>query len=62
VISATLDTNVYISALVFGGAPRRLLDLAIDGHLDVTISQPILDETLRVLREKFGWRQIVWIC
>ena len=33
----------------------RLLHLAIDGDLDVAVSQPILDETLRILREKFGW-------
>jgi hypothetical protein len=25
----TLDTNVYISALNFGGQPKRLLDMAI---------------------------------
>ena len=53
--SATLDTNIYISALVYGGIPLRLLHLAIDGDLDVAISRPILDETLRILREKFGW-------
>jgi putative PIN family toxin of toxin-antitoxin system len=53
--SATLDTNIYVSALVYRGTPLRLLHLAIDGDLEVAISQPILDETLRVLREKFGW-------
>jgi putative PIN family toxin of toxin-antitoxin system len=53
--SATFDTNIYISALIFKGTPLRLLHLAIDGDLDVVISQPILDEMLRVLREKFGW-------
>ena len=52
---ATLDTNIYVSALVYGGTPLRLLHLAIDGDLEVAISQPILDETLRILREKFGW-------
>ena len=55
--SATLDTNIYVSALVYGGTPLRLLHLAIDGDLDVAVSQPILDETLRILREKFGWPQ-----
>lgn len=53
--SATLDTNIYVSALVYRGTPLRLLHLAIDGDLEVAISQPILDETLRILREKFGW-------
>ena len=44
-----------MSALVYGGTPLRLLHLAIDGDLEVAISQPILGETLRILREKFGW-------
>ena len=35
----------------------RLLHLAIDGDLEVALSQPILDETLRILREKFGWSE-----
>jgi putative PIN family toxin of toxin-antitoxin system len=55
--SATLDTNIYVSALVYRGTPLRLLHLAIDGDLEVAISQPILDETLRILREKFGWQE-----
>jgi uncharacterized protein len=53
--TATLDTNVYVSALVYRGTPMRLLHLAMEGNLDVAVSQPILDETARVLREKFGW-------
>ena len=55
--SATLDTNIYVSALVYGGTPLRLLHLAIDGDLEVAISRPILDEALRILREKFGWSE-----
>lgn len=54
--SATLDSNIYVSALVFRGTPRRLLDLAIDHQVDVAISRPILDETLGVPGEKFGWQ------
>ena len=51
----TLDTNIYVSALQFGGKPMQLLQLGLEGELDIALSQPILDETLRVLREKFGW-------
>jgi uncharacterized protein len=47
------DTNVLVSALQFGGKPKQLLDLAVDGQLDLALSEPILGETLRVLREKF---------
>ena len=53
----TLDTNIYISALQFGGSAAELLQLALDGEIEVAISQPIIEETLRVLREKFGWQQ-----
>jgi putative PIN family toxin of toxin-antitoxin system len=47
------DTNVLVSALQFGGRPKQLLDLAVDGHIDLAISEAIVQETLRVLRDKF---------
>lgn len=47
------DTNVLVSAIQFGGKPKELLDLAADGHVDLAISEAILEETLRVLRDKF---------
>jgi putative PIN family toxin of toxin-antitoxin system len=47
------DTNVLVSAIQFGGKPKQLLDLAVDGHVDLAISDAILEETLRVLRDKF---------
>lgn len=52
----TLDTNIYVSALEFGGSPMSLLQMGMDGEIEIAVSQPIIDETLRVLREKFGWR------
>jgi len=53
--SITLDSNVYVWALQFGGKPMTLLQSALDGEVHISISQPILDETLRVLRNKFSW-------
>jgi predicted nucleic acid-binding protein len=47
------DTNVLVSAIQFGGKPKYLLDLAVDGQVDLALSEAILDETLRVLRDKF---------
>jgi len=47
------DTNVLVSAIQFGGKPKQLLDLASDGHVDLATSEFILEETLRVLRDKF---------
>ena len=47
------DTNVFVSALQFGGKPKQLLDVAIDGQVDLAVSEAIIAETLRVLRDKF---------
>jgi putative PIN family toxin of toxin-antitoxin system len=55
VIRVTADSNIYISALHFGGPPDRLLDLARSGLIELTISDDILAEVTRVLRDKFGW-------
>ena len=33
------DTNVLVSALQFGGKPKQLLDLAIDGQVDLAVSE-----------------------
>jgi putative PIN family toxin of toxin-antitoxin system len=49
----TLDTNIYVSALHFGG--MRLLHMPVNGDIEVAVSEPILDELIRVLREKFQW-------
>lgn len=44
-----LDSNVFISALLFGGKPREILDLAIKGLIEVVISDDILEEIKGVL-------------
>jgi PIN domain len=49
------DTNVIVSAIVFGGVPREILDLAGEGAFSFCFSTPIQAETERVLEEKFGW-------
>ncbi len=51
-----LDTNVLVSAILFGGPPRNVLDLAISGTIHCSLSPPILDELRDVLcRAKFGF-------
>ncbi|MCE9613657.1 MAG: putative toxin-antitoxin system toxin component, PIN family [Lentisphaerae bacterium] len=50
-----LDTNIYISAFLFGGPPERVIRLILSGALECCISVPILDELRDVLqRTKFG--------
>lgn len=48
-----LDTNVYISALMFGGLPGSLLDLALLQSFVLVISPALLDELDEKLRLKF---------
>ncbi|MGH9396898.1 MAG: putative toxin-antitoxin system toxin component, PIN family [Terriglobia bacterium] len=50
-----MDTNVIVSALVFGGVPRQVLDLAVTGVRSFYLSAPIQVEVERILEEKFGW-------
>jgi uncharacterized protein len=57
VTSVVLDTNIFISAFVFGGKPRRVVRLAEAGAYVLAISQAIQDETERILLEKFRWRR-----
>ena len=54
-IAVTLDTSFYAGALNSRGAGSRLLSMAKAGLIRVDLSEPILAETLRVLRERFGW-------
>ena len=48
-IRAVLDTNVLISALLFSGLPSRLVSAWQASRFQPAISQPILEEYLRVL-------------
>jgi len=48
-----LDTNVYISAVMFGGLPGALLDLAFVRSFDTIVSPALLDELDEKLRLKF---------
>jgi uncharacterized protein len=57
VVRVTADSNIYISALNFGGVPDKLLDLARAGEIQLSISGEILGEVVRVLRDKFGWSE-----
>lgn len=47
------DTNVYISALMFGGAPGLFLDLAFAGKFQIVSSLDILLELTEKLSGKF---------
>jgi putative PIN family toxin of toxin-antitoxin system len=52
-IRVVLDTNIYISALMFGGLPGSLLDLAFLQSFLPVISPVLLNELDEKLRIKF---------
>lgn len=43
-LRVTADSNIYISAMNFGGAPDKLLDMARNGDIVLAISDPIVEE------------------
>lgn len=54
-ISATLDISVYIRALHFSGRAAVIIGHARAGSIRIDISDAIVAETIRVLRDKFQW-------
>jgi putative PIN family toxin of toxin-antitoxin system len=55
VVSVTADSNIWISAFNFAGKPRRLIEMADSGEIDLAISEAIITEVLHVLRDYFQW-------
>lgn len=51
----TFDSNVFVSALNYQGPPSRLLELAAVDAFDLQLSDKILEETTRILANKFRW-------
>src|SRR3990170_6682428 len=49
------DTNVYLSAIIFGGNPRKVLKLAKDKRVVAYASISILLEIAEKLNQKFHW-------
>lgn len=56
-IKAVFDTNIYISAIIFGGNPRQCLELARDDKIILFLSKPILLELSSKLQIKFKWEK-----
>jgi putative PIN family toxin of toxin-antitoxin system len=49
-LKVVLDKNILISAIFFGGKPRKILEKAIRGEIRLCISELILEELSGVLR------------
>ena len=48
-----IDSNVWISALVFGGNPRQIFDKAVRDGWTIVVSEEIFTEVRRTLAKKF---------
>ena len=53
--NVVVDSNVYISALVFGGAPQQVLELIRIEGWPLYVSSAIANEVSGTLSRKFGW-------
>ncbi len=54
-VKAVLDTNVFLSAIFWGGLPLQVLKLATSKKIVGVTSIPILEEVERKLRQKFDY-------
>lgn len=55
-MKVVFDSNIFISGILFGGNPKKLIELVIEGKIQLFISPDILREVKEVLeRDKFGF-------
>jgi putative PIN family toxin of toxin-antitoxin system len=52
-----IDTNIYISAIFWGGKPREVLDLGRSGEMLIFISPEIESEIAEKLSKKFTLKE-----
>lgn len=50
-----LDTNVLISALLFGGTSRRVLERALHGEITLVTSSHLMEEMEALLQRRFAF-------
>lgn len=48
-----IDTNVWISGLIFGGKPAKIIEMFIDSSIVVVSSEELLSELRRKIRSHF---------
>jgi len=53
-VRVLLDTNVLVSAILFGGIPQECLRRGLAGEFELVTGIALLDELERVLRDRFG--------
>lgn len=53
ILRVVIDTNVFVSSIVFGGKPRKLIDMIADDVLTLITAQEFLTEIRRIIVAKF---------
>lgn len=56
-IRVVLDTNILVSAILFGGKPEQILRHLIEKKIQVIISSVLLSELKEVFSKKFPLRE-----
>ena len=54
-LDVVADSNVFVSALVYGGKPLQVLEMGLEREIHLLTSPAILEETLGILKRKFGY-------
>jgi putative PIN family toxin of toxin-antitoxin system len=54
-LKVCIDTNVWISGVIFSGKPAEVVTAALNRKFEVVLSRAILDEVERNLLRKFGF-------
>ena len=57
-VKAVIDTNVYISAVLFGGNSEKIIEAGRDGQIELLVSPHIITEIADILRRKFNWSHL----
>lgn len=52
-IRVVIDTNVWLSGLIFGGKPEEIIKLFVDETIIVVVSEELLSELRRKVMERF---------
>ncbi len=52
-VRVIIDTNIYISAIFWGGNPRKVVDLGRENKIYILTSTDIQEEIAEILKRKF---------
>lgn len=50
-MKVVLDTNIWVSAVIWGGVPDEIVQLAEQGRITIAMSQELLDELERTFNK-----------